>query len=118
MADEDGSNMGEFFGAQPYAARIVAAFDWPHAAEPGARWVYHTGDTFILTRALHNYLQAREGPEADIFQFVVDEVYRRSDSALGRTPPCAPPTMAGRGRPRAAMACGGFPMTSPRLPPC
>jgi len=76
MADEDGPNMGEFFGAQPYAARIAAAFDWPHSADPGARWVYHTGDTFILTRALHNYLQAREGPEADIFQFVVDEVYR------------------------------------------
>ena len=76
MADEDGSNMGEFFGAQPYAARIAAAFDWPHAAEPGTRWVYHTGDTFILTRALHNYLQDQEGPEADVFQFVVDEVYR------------------------------------------
>ncbi|MBN1137581.1 MAG: serine hydrolase, partial [Anaerolineae bacterium] len=53
MADEDGPNMGEFFGAQPYAARIAAAFNWPHAADPGTRWVYHTGDTFILTRALH-----------------------------------------------------------------
>ncbi len=76
MADEDGFNMGEFFGAQPYAARIAAAFDWPQAAEPGTHWVYHTGDTFILTRALHNYLQSQEGPGADIFQFVVDEVYR------------------------------------------
>ena len=76
MTDEDSSNMGEFFGAQPYAARIAAAFDWPHAAEPGTRWVYHTGDTFVLARALHNYLQDQEGPTADIFQFVVDEVYR------------------------------------------
>jgi len=76
MTDEDSSNMGEFFGAQPYAARIAAAFDWPHAAEPGTRWVYHTGDTFILTRALHNYMRGQEGPDADIFQFVVDEVYR------------------------------------------
>jgi hypothetical protein len=76
MADEDGEKMGQFFGAQPYAARIAAALDWPHAAEPGMRWVYRTGDTFILTRALHNYLQSREGPEADIYRFVVEEVYR------------------------------------------
>jgi hypothetical protein len=76
MTDEDGEKMGEFFGAQPYEKRIAAAFDWPHAAEPGTHWVYRTSDTFILTRALHNYLQTQEGPEADIFQFVVDEVYR------------------------------------------
>jgi hypothetical protein len=37
--------------------------------------VYRTSDTFILTRALHNYLQSQEGPKADIFRFVVDEVY-------------------------------------------
>ena len=76
MADEEGEKMGEFFGAQPYAERIAAAFDWPHAAPPGRRWVYRTSDTFILTRALHNYLISREGPGADIFRFVVDEVYR------------------------------------------
>jgi Tol biopolymer transport system component len=76
MTDEDGDKMGEFFGAQPYAERIAAAFGWPHAAEPGTHWVYHTSDTFILTRALHNYLRTRDGPDADIFQFVVDEVYR------------------------------------------
>jgi len=76
MADDDSEKMGEFFGAQPYAARIEAALDWPHAAEPGTRWVYRTADTFILTRALQNYLQRREGSGADIFRFVVDEVYR------------------------------------------
>jgi CubicO group peptidase (beta-lactamase class C family) len=76
MSDEDGAKMGKFFDAQPYAKRIAAALDWPHAAPPGTHWVYRTSDTFILTRALHNYLQTQEGPEADIFQFVVDEVYR------------------------------------------
>jgi CubicO group peptidase (beta-lactamase class C family) len=76
MVDDNSEKMGEFFGAQPYAARIAAAFDGPHAAEPGTRWVYRTSDTFILTRALHNYLQTQQGPEADIFQFVVEEVYR------------------------------------------
>jgi hypothetical protein len=76
MVDDNSQKMGEFFSAQPYAERIEAAFDCPHTADPGTRWVYRTSDTFILTRALHNYLQAQEGPEADIFQFVVDEVYR------------------------------------------
>jgi len=76
MADDESEKMGEFFGAQPYAARIEAALDWPHAAEPGTRWVYRTADTFVLTRALHNYLQEREGSQADIFRLVVDEVYR------------------------------------------
>ena len=76
MVDDNSQKMGEFFGAQPYAKRIKAAFDSPHAAEPGTRWVYRTSDTFILTRALHNYLQTQGTPEADIFQFVVNEVYR------------------------------------------
>ncbi|MCP4542196.1 MAG: serine hydrolase [Chloroflexi bacterium] len=75
MVDEDGAQMGEYWSTQPYAERIAAAFNWPHATDPGTRWVYRTSDTFILTRALHNYLQSQEGPDADIFQFVVDEVY-------------------------------------------
>jgi CubicO group peptidase (beta-lactamase class C family) len=76
MVDEDGAKMGQFFEAQPYAARIAAAFDWPNSARPGEHWVYRTCDTFILTRALHNYLQSREGAGADIFEFVVAEVYK------------------------------------------
>jgi CubicO group peptidase (beta-lactamase class C family) len=76
MVDDDSQEMGEFFGAQPYQERIEAAFNAPHRAEPGASWVYRTSDTFILTRAMQNYLQSKQGEEADIFQFVVDEVYQ------------------------------------------
>ncbi len=76
MADEDGPTMAEFFVAQPYAQRIAAAFGWPNGGAPGNQWVYHTSDTFVLSRALQNYLQGREGPTADIFDFVVEEVYR------------------------------------------
>lgn len=75
MGDDNGTKMGEFFGAQPYAERIAAAFDWPHQVDPGTTWVYRTCDTFILTRAMHNYLLSQEGPDADIYQFVVEEVY-------------------------------------------
>jgi len=76
MEDDNGEAMDIFFGAQPYSKRIAAAFTAPHAVAPGTRWVYRTSDTFILTRALHNYLQSQEGAEADIYRFVVDEVYR------------------------------------------
>lgn len=76
MADDESEKMGEFFGAQPYAERIKAAFSAPHRVEPGTRWVYRTSDTFILTRAMHNYLQSKEGTDADIYDFVVDAVYR------------------------------------------
>jgi CubicO group peptidase (beta-lactamase class C family) len=76
MADDESDKMGVFFGAQPYAERIKAAFSAPHQADPGTRWVYRTSDTFILTRALQNYLQIQQGSGADIYQFVVDEIYR------------------------------------------
>lgn len=76
MVDDDSQQMGRFFSAQPYSARIAEAFEWPHVLEPGTRWVYRTSDTFILTRALHNYLQSLRGPQADIYQYLVDEIYR------------------------------------------
>jgi len=76
MADDESDKMGVFFGAQPYSERIKAAFSAPHRVDPGTNWVYRTSDTFILTRALQNYLQTQQGSDADIYQFVVDEVYR------------------------------------------
>lgn len=76
MVDDEGDKMGMFFSAQPYAQRIKAAFSAPHQTDPGTRWVYRTSDTFILTRAMHSYLQFQEGSDADIYRFVVDEVYR------------------------------------------
>jgi CubicO group peptidase (beta-lactamase class C family) len=76
MADEDGSQMNDFFGAQPYAERMALALDWPNTNQPGQQWVYRTSDTFILTRAMHNYLQTQQGTDADIFEFTVEEVYK------------------------------------------
>jgi hypothetical protein len=76
QVDEDGSKMAEFFSAQPFSNRIKQAFDWPHSSDPGKRWVYRTSDTFIVTHAMQNYLITQEGPDSDIFKFVVEEVYR------------------------------------------
>ncbi len=76
MADEDGEQMGRYFTTSAYADRIALAFGWPHSAVPGSTWVYHTSDTFIVTRAMQNYLQAQVDPQADLFAYVVEEVYK------------------------------------------
>jgi CubicO group peptidase (beta-lactamase class C family) len=51
------------------------ALRFPYREGPGRTWVYHTSDTFIAVRAMNNYLVQQEGPTADIFNFVRDEVY-------------------------------------------
>jgi hypothetical protein len=75
MEDEEHFDSDPFWIEEFYAERIAAAFNWPHSAEPGTQWVYRTSDTFIVTRALQNYLQSLEGPQADIFEFLVGEVF-------------------------------------------
>jgi hypothetical protein len=76
MTDDTSEKMGSFFGAQPYAERIQAAFNAPHQGEPGTKWVYRTSDTFILVSAMQNFLQAKLGEHADLFAYVTDRVYR------------------------------------------
>ena len=75
MADEEQWD-NPFWTEEYYAEIIAAAFDWPHSAPPGTQWVYRTSDTFILTRAMQNYLGTLEGSQADLFEFMVEEVYK------------------------------------------
>ena len=76
MVDEEHWDTDPFWSEEYYTEKITAAFNWPHSAKPGTTWVYRTFDTFIVTRAMHNYLQTREGGGADIFDFAVDEIFR------------------------------------------
>jgi CubicO group peptidase (beta-lactamase class C family) len=76
MVDEEQWDTDPFWNEEYYDQKIAAALNWPHSADPGTRWVYRTFDTFILTRAMQNFLQTHAGQDADIFEFVVDEVYR------------------------------------------
>jgi CubicO group peptidase (beta-lactamase class C family) len=75
MVDEEQWD-SPFWTGEYESVMLAAALLYPHSASPGTKWVYHTSDTFILTNALRNYLRTKEGPDADIFDFVVDEVYR------------------------------------------
>ncbi|MDH3944149.1 MAG: beta-lactamase family protein, partial [Anaerolineae bacterium] len=75
MVDEEQWDSDPFWKEEYYAELITAAFNWPHSSDPGTQWVYRTSDTFILTQALQNYLRAKQDPDADIFEFVVQEIY-------------------------------------------
>lgn len=76
MVDEGSLKMSNaFFLVETYADKIAGAFTWPNKAAAGTAWVYHTSDTFILIRALQNYLKTQIGPGADIFDYVVDEIF-------------------------------------------
>lgn len=76
MADDTGDKMNEFFGSAAYAERITEAFNWPNKDQPGTTWVYRTSDTFIVTRAMQNFLQSQTGGNDDIFEYVVNEIYK------------------------------------------
>lgn len=75
MVDEEGRIFEGFFNVLTYTEKITAALDWPHRAPPGTKWVYRSSDTFILVSAMQNFLRKKMGSDADIFQYVVDEVY-------------------------------------------
>lgn len=76
MIDEEGRIFAEFFAVESYAEKIRIAFDWPYHARPGTRWVYRSSDTFIAVQALQNYLRTVDDPGADLFDFVVKEIYQ------------------------------------------
>lgn len=75
MVDEEQWS-NPFWTNDYYAEKIAAAFEWPNSNAPGVQWVYRSSDTFIVTRAMQNYLETHAGSEADIFDFVVDEIYK------------------------------------------
>ena len=64
-----GSTMENFFLAEPYSTKISYAFGFPAKVSPGTLWVYHSSDTFIVTRAMSQYYGS------DIFDLVRDSVY-------------------------------------------
>ncbi|MGH8900781.1 MAG: hypothetical protein ACRDYA_03650 [Egibacteraceae bacterium] len=79
MTDENEDEVGEvqwdFFLAEPYGTKIAMAFGYQPRVAPGTRWVYHTSDTFIATRAMDNYLRSQEDTSADVFAMLRDEVF-------------------------------------------
>jgi CubicO group peptidase (beta-lactamase class C family) len=73
--DEGGPVMSSFLDVESYADKIRIAFLFPFRQAPGQKWIYHTSDFFIATRAMNNYIVEQEGSGTDIFNIVRDEVY-------------------------------------------
>jgi len=76
MADDNSEQMSEFFSGLTFADRISSAFAWENKIPAGTQWVYRTSDTFIVTRALQNYLRSQTSGMDDIFEYLVDEIYQ------------------------------------------
>jgi hypothetical protein len=57
-------------------AMVRGTLELPALAPPGTRFFYRSIETFMAVRAMQSFLRSREGPQADLFDFVVNEVYR------------------------------------------
>ncbi|MEO1038647.1 MAG: serine hydrolase domain-containing protein [Pseudomonadota bacterium] len=77
-ADENAAVEADFFlvGSHADKARLACG-QYPRREAPGRTWVYHTTDTYLLGTAMQAYLQAREGPNADIYRdLLIDPLWR------------------------------------------
>ncbi len=64
-SDEGSTKMGTFFTATTHAAKMSSACTWTDHGSPGATWVYHSSDSYILGAAMNAYLKAQPGRASD-----------------------------------------------------
>jgi CubicO group peptidase (beta-lactamase class C family) len=77
FGDEDGDKFSEFLRADSLAEKLALAFSYSNYPwEPGEIARYNSINTFILAAAMDVFLKSQEGQEADIWDMVVEEVYR------------------------------------------
>ena len=76
MRDEGATHTNDLFLSEDHAAKIsYSCTEYSRKATPGTTWVYHTSDTYILGRAMNQYVKGIEGSSTDIFtDIVLDEV--------------------------------------------
>ena len=72
MSDEGASHTNDLFLPEDHASKIsYSCTEYPRKATPGTNWVYHTSDTYILGRAMNQYVKGIEGSGIDIFTDIV-----------------------------------------------
>ncbi len=67
---------GNFYEDSTHDQKLASALSWPHKSTPGSVFVYQTADTYILVTALTEYLKSKQAPVTDIFNYVLEKVYR------------------------------------------
>ena len=79
MADEDAAKIVAFFQPTTHPYKLAFGCEaYPRKQAPGARWVYHTSDTYLLGVALNADLRSKPSRAAqDIFgDILVPDIYR------------------------------------------
>ncbi|GGD49282.1 choice-of-anchor D domain-containing protein [Lacimicrobium alkaliphilum] len=67
----------DFFLVASHADKINHACDYPRKSTPGTQFVYHTSDTYILSRAMQELYEANEGAQADYYSdLLVEQIFK------------------------------------------
>ena len=67
---------GNFYFDLDRAGKLHEALSFPNGAKAGTRFVYQTGDTYILVNALDRWLAVHDTGYTDSFAFLVDKVLK------------------------------------------
>lgn len=66
-----------FFNAGTHEEKIRHSCAYPRKKEPGTQFVYHTSDTYIVSRMLQQLYQQQAGVDADYFRdLLVADIYQ------------------------------------------
>jgi len=77
FGDEDEDKFSVFMRADSLDEKLAHAFSYGNYPwEPGEIARYNSINTFVLSAAMDAFLKSQEGSEADIWDMVVEEVYR------------------------------------------
>jgi CubicO group peptidase (beta-lactamase class C family) len=75
--DEDQAKFENFLVANSRESKLAIAFSYNNYPwGPGEIARYNSINTFVLSAAMDAFLKEKEGPQADIWDMVVEEVYR------------------------------------------
>ncbi|MGB3906697.1 MAG: serine hydrolase domain-containing protein [Anaerolineae bacterium] len=76
-AEEDQPRFDEFLEARSAQDKLDVCFSYGNYPwGPGEVARYNSINTFVLSAAMDSFLKGKEGPEADIWDMVVEEVYK------------------------------------------
>jgi CubicO group peptidase (beta-lactamase class C family) len=74
---DSGSNIAPFIAARSAEEKLAAMSALPDApSQPGQVFNYASTNTFVLSCALNEYVKSKEGPEADYWEMIREEVLR------------------------------------------
>lgn len=74
--DEDEEKFSKFLRAQSAQDKLDVCFSYANYPwAPGKVARYNSINTFVLSAAMDSFLKSKEGPDADVWDMVVEEVY-------------------------------------------